>query len=97
MTRVEEFKKTLNEVIALVEEELKKVAAGQSIWSQKQLEKIIQPEMMELLEHAKRGEILMKRNKKLRSTYFLVETNIPYDRTDLGKKILELQGIYQQF
>ncbi|HEY8443701.1 MAG TPA: hypothetical protein VIL24_02760 [Clostridia bacterium] len=97
MTRVEEFKKALVEVLALVDDELKKVAAGQSIWSQKQLENIIQPEITELLEHAKRGEILMKRNKKLRSTYFLVETNIPYDRTDLGKKILELQGIYQQF
>lgn len=97
MTKVEEFRKALNEVIALAEEELKKVAMGQSIWSQKQLEKIILPEMYELLEHANRGEILLTNNKKLRSTYFLVETNIPYDRTDLGKKIKALQELYKQF
>ena len=48
-----------------------------SVWTQKQLEKIIQPEMSELLDYANRGKILLKRNRKLRSAYILFETNIP--------------------
>lgn len=96
MTKVEEFKNALVEILTLTEEELRKVAMGQSIWTQKQLEKIIQPEMSELLDYANRGKILLKRNRKLRSTYILFETNIPYDRTELGKKILDLQNFYNQ-
>lgn len=94
MTKVEEFRNALIEVISLIDEELKKVALGQSIWTQRQLQKVIKPELSELLDYANRGEILVKKNKKLRSTYFLFETNIPYDRTEIGKKILAVQELY---
>lgn len=43
MTKVEEFRNALVEILTLTEEELRKVAMGQSIWTQKQLEKLYNP------------------------------------------------------
>ena len=68
-----------------------------SIWDKEQLLKVIKPEMEELYDHFKNGEIFFKYGKNqrmLESTYLITDSIKNLKNTILGKEILKLQNIY---
>lgn len=68
-----------------------------SIWDKEQLLKVIKPEMEELYDYFKNGEIFFKYGKNqrmLESTYLITDSMKNLKNTILGKEILKLQNIY---
>lgn len=90
----------LNEVLTEVAAEQKRIEAGYSSgWTLDQLNKVIIPEILELLYHAQMGELFFKYGQKqrmLESTYLLLDSCDNLNATQLGKKIIDLQDLYSK-
>lgn len=68
-----------------------------SLWSFGQIQNIVLPELSGLLSHAKQGELYFKYGKKrrvLESTYIITDSIENLAGTELGKRILNLQDLY---
>lgn len=75
-------------------------AGGNSIWETNQLDRVILSEIDELLSYALVGKVHFKYGKNVRlleSTYLLTDSVKDLNSTILGKKIIELQKIYDSF
>jgi hypothetical protein len=68
-----------------------------SPWNLDQIQKVIIPEITELLSYANKGEIYFKHGKKqrlLESSYLITDSLNDLSHTVLGKSILNLQNFY---
>lgn len=68
-----------------------------SQWGLDQIQKVIIPEISELLSYANNGKIYFKYGKKqrlLESSYLITDSLNDLSHTALGKSILELQHLY---
>ena len=99
MDRIIFFISLLNDVLSLAQKEEKAIIEGEiSEWGLGEIQKIIIPEMKELLSHAKYGEIHFKygkRQRMLESTYLITDSLSNLSYTTLGKSILNLQEYYR--
>lgn len=68
-----------------------------SLWSLEQIQKVIVPEISELLSYANKGKIYFKYGKKqrlLESSYLITDSLNDLSHTALGKCVLKLQNFY---
>jgi len=68
-----------------------------SLWTLEQIQKVIVPEISELLSYANKGKINFKYGKKqrlLESSYLITDFLNDLSHTALGDCILKLQNIY---
>lgn len=68
-----------------------------SLWSLEQIQKVIVPEISELLSYANKGKIYFKYGKKqrlLESSYLITDSLNDLPHTALGKCVLKLQNFY---
>jgi len=88
----------LEEIVGCAVYETKIIGAGKySKWNAEQLKKVVIPEMNELLQHALKGEVFFrfgKTQRLLESTYLITDSLENLLDTSLGKKISELQELY---
>lgn len=73
-------------------------SGGNSAWEVKQLEQVVLPEVHALLSYALAGKVFFrygKGNRLLESTYLLTDSLQNLSSTTLGKKIIELQRVYE--
>ena len=89
----------LEELIALSEKvllEIENEKRNPTLWRLDALKDIVEPEMSEILKHAKNGEIFFKYNnqKLLESAYYMTDTADPLNSTKLGCSINKLQSAY---
>lgn len=98
MRKLERFINLLNEIIECVEAESAKINSGHpSQWARNQLDIVIRPEISELLSFAIKGKVYFKygkRQRMLESTYLVTDSLSKLDITPLGRKVLELQKLY---
>lgn len=98
MQNIEHFVYLLKEALCLATHELKLIHADKlSVWSAEQLSIVIIPEMSELLQYALKGKILHKYGKEqflLESTYLMTDSLEQLSNSVLGKKLLEIQNLY---
>ncbi len=90
----------LTDILKEANNELEIVQSGQSKWEKEQLLEVVIPEIEELLSYANNGKVLFKYGKKqrrLESTYLLIDSLNALDNTSLGKKITILQDILNAF
>ena len=69
----------------------------ESLWKLEQIQKVIVPEISELLSYANEGKIYFKYGKKqrlLESSYLITDSINDLSHTALGKCILKLQNLY---
>ena len=96
----ESFINDLQDILSEVEKVRQNIQKGESsTWAITLLDKVIKPEMEELLDHAKKGEIYFKYGKKqrmLESTYFMTDSPVNLGGTPLGIKIFALQEMYRK-
>ena len=92
------FIKSLVAVLDYAEKEKNIVLDGKmSSWSLEKIQKVIIPEISELLLYAKNGKIYFKYGKNqrlLESSYLITDSLNDLSHTDLGKCILKLQNYY---
>lgn len=85
-------------ILDCAEEEKKTILNGKSsLWNLEQIQKIIVPEINELLSYANKGKIYFKYGKKqrlLESSYLITDSINNLSHTNLGKCIIELQNFY---
>ncbi|WIF88422.1 hypothetical protein [Acholeplasma laidlawii] len=96
MRKIEKFVKLLIEILDEVEKE--KVNPD-SLWHSSLLDNVVVPEISQLLKFAKNGVVYFKYGKKqrrLESTYFILDSMAPLDSVLLGQKILKLQQLYRK-
>ncbi|MBR0278091.1 MAG: hypothetical protein IJQ50_06500 [Clostridia bacterium] len=95
-----QFQSMLIDVLECANVECNRILDGSaSLWELSQIQKIIIPEISELLLYARDGKVYFKYGKKqrlLESTFFLTDSLKPLSRTNLGQGILMLQKIYNQ-
>ena len=101
MNEIDLFIRKLKDVVELVEQECHSIDAGKaSKWNKDQLENIVFPEMHELLTYALKGKVLFKYGKQqrlLESSYLITDSIEEINNIALGKKIMELQRLYNYF
>lgn len=85
----------LVDILDCAEKEKNTILYGNlSLWNLEQIQKVIVPEISELLSHAKKGEIYFKYGKEqrlLESSYLITDSLNHLSHTTLGKCILKLQ------
>ena len=95
-----QFVTLLQETIACIEKETNTIReGGSSIWNLGLLQNVVFPEMNELLSYALEGKVFFKYGKSqrlLESTYSMTDSFERLNNTPLGKKILEVQGLYDK-
>lgn len=88
----------LVDILDLAEKEKNALVHGEaSLWNLEQIQKVIVPEISELLSYANKGEIYFKYGKKqrlLESSYLITDSLDDLSHTALGKCILNLQNLY---
>ncbi|MBE6536814.1 MAG: hypothetical protein E7673_02555 [Ruminococcaceae bacterium] len=88
----------LTETLKCANEEKKVILNGKlSLWNLEQIQKVIIPEISELLSYANKGEIYFKYGKKkrlLESSYLITDSLKDLSRTPLGEYVLKLQNLY---
>lgn len=92
------FIKSLIAVLDCAEREKSIILNGKSsLWDLEQIQKVIIPEINELLSHASNGEIHFdcgNKQRLLKSSYLITGSLNNLSYTDLGKNILKLQNFY---
>ena len=69
----------------------------ESLWDLEQIQKVIVPEIIELLSYANKGKIYFKYGKKqrlLESSYLITDSLNDLSHTALGECVLRLQNLY---
>lgn len=88
----------LFDVLVCAEKEKNAILDGKlSPWNLEQIQKVVVPEVSELLLYANKGEIYFKYGKKqrlLESSYLITDSMDNLSNTALGKCILKLQNLY---
>ena len=88
----------LVDILDCAEKEKKIILDGDgSLWSLEQIQKVVVPEMSELLSYAKKGVIYFKYGRKqrlLESSYLMTDSLSNLSHTALGECILKLQHLY---
>lgn len=88
----------LVDILDCAEKEKNAILDGNlSLWNWDQIQKVIVPEINELLSHANKGEIYFKYGKNqrlLESTYLITDSLNDLSHTALGECILKLQNLY---
>ena len=88
----------LVDILECAEEEKNAILDGKlSLWNLEQIQKVIIPEISELLSYANKGKIYFKYGKKqrlLESSYLIIDSLNDLSHTVLGKCILRLQKFY---
>ena len=91
----EEYKEILDNIIGFARHEVTIIKnGGISCWNADQLEWVVIPEMIELLQYLLRGELFLKYGKQqrmLESTYLLTDSLNMLSNTPLGLRIRNLQ------
>ena len=67
------------------------------MWNLEQIQKVIVPEISELLSYANKGKIYFKYGKKqrlLESSYLITDSLNDLSHTALGECVLRLQNLY---
>ena len=97
MEKLEQLINLLGEIIECVEAESVKIRSGQpSQWEVNQLD-VVRIEISELLSFALKGKVFFKYGKgqrMLESTYLITDSLSELNKTPLGRKIAELQKLY---
>ena len=92
------FIKSLIAVLECAEKEKNVILDGkESLWNLEQIQKVIVPEISELLSYANKGKIYFKYGKKqrlLESSYLITDSLNDLSHTALGECILRLQNLY---
>lgn len=100
MGNIEEFQKILSSVLKHAEIEKACIIEGKdSLWSISLIQNVVIPEISELLDHAKKGEVYFKHGKKqrlLESTYYMTDEVRNLYNTSLGRQIALLQYYYDR-
>lgn len=98
MRKLEQFINLLSEIIEYTEMEAARINSGHpSRWESNQLDGVVRPEISELLSFALKGKVFFKygkRQRMLESTYLITDSFSALDKTPLGRKVLELQKLY---
>lgn len=69
----------------------------ESLWNLEQIQKVIVPEISELLSYANKGKIYFKYGKEqrlLESSYLITDSLNDLSHTALGECVLRLQNLY---
>lgn len=69
----------------------------ESLWNLEQIQKVIVPEISELLSYANKGKIYFKYGKEqrlLESSYLITDSLNDLSHTALGERVLRLQNLY---
>lgn len=92
------FIEKLIEAVEYAEQEKERICNGcDSLWCYEQISNVVLPELRELFSYAQNGEVYFKYGKKqrmLQSVYIITDSIQNLNNTDLGKKLKELQMIY---
>lgn len=98
MLKLDIYISILSDILADAKNETASIRAGvSSEWEYFQLEKVVIPEMSELLLYARAGEVYFKYGKKqrmLESMYLITDSLPSLGETSLGRRISELQKLY---
>ena len=85
-------------ILECAEKEKKAILDGKkSLWNLEQIQKVIIPEISELLLYANEGKIYFKYGKKqrlLESSYLITDSLNDLSHTALGMCVLRLQNLY---
>ncbi len=88
----------LVDILDYAEKEKSAILAGkESLWNLEQIQKVIIPEISELLLYANKGKIYFKYGKKqrlLESSYLITDSLNDLSHTDIGDRVLKLQNFY---
>lgn len=88
----------LVDILDCAEKEKNAILDGNmSLWNLEQIQKVIVPEISELLSYANKGKVYFKYGKKqrlLESSYLITDSLNDLSHTDLGKRVLKLQKFY---
>ena len=88
----------LVDILECAEKEKTAIFDGKlSLWNLEQIQKVIIPEISELLSYAKKGKIYFKYGKKqrlLESSYLITDSLNDLSHTALGEYVLKLQNLY---
>ena len=88
----------LVDILDCAEKEKNTILEGKdSLWNLEQIQKVIVPEINELLSHANNGKIYFKYGKKqrlLESSYLITDSLNDLSHTTLGECVLKLQNLY---
>ena len=88
----------LVDILDCAEKEKNAILDGKlSLWNLEQIQKVIVPEISELLSYANKGVIYFKYGKKqrlLESSYLITDSQNDLSHTTFGKCILKLQNLY---
>ena len=88
----------LVDILECAEREKNAILDGElSLWNLEQIQKVVIPEMSELLSYANKGKIYFKYGKKqrlLESSYLITDSLTDLSHTTLGECILKLQNLY---
>lgn len=91
----EEYKKILDNIIVFAHHEVTTIRnGGISCWDVDQLERVVIPEMINLLQYLLRSKLFLKYGKQqrlLESTYLLTDSLNMLGNTPLGLQIRNLQ------
>lgn len=94
------YTESIKAVLGFAEIEEKTIKCGQSDWSMDLLQDVVIPEMSTLLSYAENNLVYYKYGKEqrlLESTYYISDTLKPIHLTELGKAILKVQRIINNF
>ena len=98
MNKNDSFILLLINVLDCAEKEINMILDGKaSPWNLDQLQKVIIPEISELLSYANTGKIHFKYGKKqrlLESSYLITDSLNDLSHTALGECVLRLQNLY---
>lgn len=98
MKKINSFICLLADTLNCAEKERDMIFDGKmSLWNLDQIQKVIIPEITQLLSYANKGEIYFKHGKKqrlLESSYLITDSLHDLSHTVLGKSILNLQNFY---
>ena len=88
----------LVDILDCAEKEKNTILDGkESLWNLEQIQKIIVPEISELLSYANKGKIYFKYGKNqrfLESSYLITDSLNGLSNTALGECVLRLQNLY---
>lgn len=100
MKKLDSFINLLISVIECAEKEKEKICNHEdSEWNYDQIQKVVLPELNELLSYANQNKLFFKYGKKqrqLESTYIITDSMKNLSNTILGKKVIELQEVYNK-
>lgn len=98
--KINSLVKSLNSVLDCAQKEQSALLNGEaSLWDAEQIQKVVVPEISELLSYAIKGEIYFKYGKKqslLESSYLITDSLNDLSHTALGECILKLQNLYKK-